>query len=92
MSEFRLPHIEDLTTNTNLPGQLTEDMKLIQQILSEQNQRIAALENQVERLQTDDEDYRKRLEQIEKVLFEGEPINLTTTDTDVKHYQTRVIN
>lgn len=56
------------------------------------NERVGTLENQVQQLQANDEDYRKRLERIEKVLFEGEPINLTTTDTDVKHYQTRVIN
>lgn len=31
MSEFRLPHVEDLTTNSKLPGQLTEDMKAIEQ-------------------------------------------------------------
>ena len=31
MSEFKLPHVEDLTTNSKLPGQLTEDMKAIQQ-------------------------------------------------------------
>ena len=31
MSEFKLPHVEDLTTNSKLPGQLTEDMKAIEQ-------------------------------------------------------------
>lgn len=31
MSEFKLPHVEDLATNSKLPGQLTEDMKAIQQ-------------------------------------------------------------
>ena len=31
MSDFKLPHVEDLATNSKLPGQLTEDMKAIQQ-------------------------------------------------------------
>ena len=31
MSEFDLPHVEDLTTNSKLPGQLTENFKAIEQ-------------------------------------------------------------
>lgn len=31
MSEFKLPHVEDLTTNPKLPGQLTENFKSIEQ-------------------------------------------------------------
>ena len=31
MSEFELPHVEDLTTNSKLPGQLTENFKAIEQ-------------------------------------------------------------
>ena len=31
MSEFKLPHVEDLTTNSRLPGQLTENFKAIEQ-------------------------------------------------------------
>ena len=92
MNDFHLPHVEDLTTNAKLPGQLSENMKLIRQIVSEQQQRIVNLEDRVVQLQTDDEDYRKRLEQIEKILFEGKPINLTSIDTDVKQYRTKVIN
>ena len=30
MSEFKLPHVEDLTTNSKLPGQLTENFKAIE--------------------------------------------------------------
>ena len=33
MSEEKLPHVEDLTTNAKLPGQLTEDMRAIQHYL-----------------------------------------------------------
>ena len=31
MSEFKLPHVEDLFTNSKLPGQLTENFKVIEQ-------------------------------------------------------------
>lgn len=31
MSEFKLPHVEDLATNSKLPGQLTENFKAIEQ-------------------------------------------------------------
>ena len=34
MSEFKLPHVEDLTTNSKLPGQLTVDFKAIEQELT----------------------------------------------------------
>ena len=36
MSEFKLPHVEDLTTNSKLPGQLTENFKAIEQALSDE--------------------------------------------------------
>lgn len=36
MSEFKLPHVEDLTTNSKLPGQLTEDFKAIEQALPDE--------------------------------------------------------
>ena len=35
MSEFKLPHVEDLTTNSKLPGQLTEDMKAMEQAVND---------------------------------------------------------
>ena len=34
MSEFKLPHVEGLATNSKLPGQLTEDFKAIEQELT----------------------------------------------------------
>ena len=34
MSEFKLPHVKDLTTNSKLPGQLTENFKRIEQELA----------------------------------------------------------
>ena len=35
MSEFKLPHVEDLTTNSKLPGQLTENFKVIEQVVTD---------------------------------------------------------
>lgn len=35
MSEFKLPHVEDLTTNSKLPGQLTENFKAIDQVITD---------------------------------------------------------
>ena len=35
MSEFKLPHVEDLTTNSKLPGQLTENFKAIEQVVTD---------------------------------------------------------
>ena len=31
MSEFKLPHVDDLATSSKLPGQLTENFKAIEQ-------------------------------------------------------------
>lgn len=33
MSTYRIPHIDDLTTNAKLPGQLTENFRIIQEAL-----------------------------------------------------------
>ena len=48
MSEFKLPHVEDLDTNSKLPGQLTENFKRIEQELanlSETNEKLKKLQN-----------------------------------------------
>lgn len=48
MSEFKLPHVEDLTTNSKLPGQLTENFKRIEQELanlSGTNEKLKKLQN-----------------------------------------------
>lgn len=44
MSEFKLPHVEDLTTNSKLPGQLTEDFKAIEQANTDIFNRLEMLE------------------------------------------------
>lgn len=48
MSEFKLPHVEDLDTNSKLPGQLTENFKRIEQELanlSGTNEKLKKLQN-----------------------------------------------
>lgn len=55
MSEFKLPHVEDLTTNSKLPGQLTENFKAIEQALSDE---VAAR-------QAADDDLEKRIKKLE---------------------------
>lgn len=55
MSEFKLPHVEDLTTNSKLPGQLTEDFKAIEQ----------ALPDEVTARQSADDDLEKRIKKLE---------------------------
>lgn len=44
MSEFNLPHVEDLTTNAKLPGQLTENFKVSEQVINDLLTRIEKLE------------------------------------------------
>lgn len=44
MSEFKLPHVEDLTTNSKLPGQLTENFKAIEQAITDIFNRLETLE------------------------------------------------
>ncbi len=56
MSEFKLPHVEDLDTNSKLPGQLTENFKRIEQELanlSGTNEKLKKLQNAL-RLSDDD--------------------------------------
>ena len=55
MSEFKLPHVEDLTTNSKLPGQLTENFKAIEQALSDE----------VTARQSADDDLEKRIKKLE---------------------------
>ena len=46
MSEFKLPHVEDLATNSKLPGQLTEDMKAIEQAVNDLRGEIDKMKKQ----------------------------------------------
>ena len=105
MSEFKLPHVEDLTTNSKLPGQLTEDFKAIEQALSDEvadrkkgdgnlqgqidklQERCQKLEEQVNRLQKDNDDHEERLKKIEQLLFGSEIITVTDPTDDIKASQ-----
>ncbi|WP_085680750.1 hypothetical protein [Limosilactobacillus reuteri] len=44
MSEFKLPHVEDLTTNSKLPGQLTENFKVTENVIKDIEGRLETLE------------------------------------------------
>lgn len=108
MSEFKLPHVEDLTTNSKLPGQLTEDFKAIEQALSDEvtdrkkgdgnlqgqiddlQERCQKLEDQVKRLQKDNDDHEERLKKIERLLFGSETITVTDPTDDIKASQQAV--
>ena len=46
MSEFKLPHVEDLTTNSKLPGQLTENFKAIEQAVNDLRGEIDEMKKQ----------------------------------------------
>ena len=51
MSEFKLPHVEDLTTNSKLPGQLTENFKAIEQYFLDINKELASYNNRISKLE-----------------------------------------
>lgn len=51
MSEFKLPHVEDLTTNSKLPGQLTEDFKAIEQYFLDINKELASYNDRISKLE-----------------------------------------
>lgn len=55
MSEFKLPHVENLATNSKLPGQLTEDFKAIEQELTNLkgiNANLKGINAKLKKLQT----------------------------------------
>ena len=51
MSEFKLPHVEDLTTNSKLPGQLTEDFKAIEQYFLDINKELTSYNDRISKLE-----------------------------------------
>lgn len=51
MSEFKLPHVEDLTTNSKLPGQLTEDFKAIEQYYLDVNKELDSYNKRISKLE-----------------------------------------
>lgn len=51
MNEFKLPHVEDLTTNSKLPGQLTENFKAIEQYFLDINKELASYNDHISKLE-----------------------------------------
>lgn len=54
MNEFKLPHVEDLATNSKLPGQLTENFKAIEQ--EDKNDDQALSDEVIDRKKGDDDE------------------------------------
>lgn len=52
MSEFKLPHVEDLTTNSKLPGQLTENFKAIERAVND-------LQREIDEMKQEDQETKK---------------------------------
>ncbi|EDX42465.1 hypothetical protein [Limosilactobacillus reuteri] len=63
MSEFKLPHVEDLATNSKLPGQLTEDMKAIEQEDKDDDQ---ALSDEVADRKKGDGNLQKQIDDLQE--------------------------
>ena len=59
MSEFNLPHVEDLTTNAKLPGQLTENFKAIEQAIND-------LQGQIDKMKKQDQEDKDFLNELYK--------------------------
>ena len=75
MSTYQIPHIDDLTTNAKLPGQLTEDMQTINHSLNDIDVRLIQLSNQVNKLQDE-------LKQLTTIDINTEYITDTNVNTD----------
>lgn len=52
MSEFKLPHVEDLATNSKLPGQLTEDFKAIEKAIND-------IHGEIDKMKQEDQETKK---------------------------------
>lgn len=75
MSTYQIPHIDDLTTNAKLPGQLTEDMQTINHSLNDIDVRLIQLSNQAKKLQDE-------LKQLTTIDINTEYITDTSINTD----------
>ncbi|WP_283593184.1 hypothetical protein [Limosilactobacillus galli] len=88
MNEFHLPHVEDLTTNAKLPGQLTENFKAIENNfakiesalndIKELGTRLTTAENNIIDLQTRTSSLERQIKKLNGIIFGMEYIN----DTD----------
>ena len=84
MSEFKLPHVEDLTTNSKLPGQLTEDMKAIEQVVTDIYGEIDKIHGEIDKLQDQMQSLQKQLNSSDINTEYITDTNISTdTTTDV---------
>lgn len=66
MSEFKLPHVEDLATNSKLPGQLTENFKAIEQEIKDHKKNDNYLQERCQKL----EDEKATHDEVNKISQE----------------------
>jgi hypothetical protein len=75
MSTYQIPHVNDLTTNAKLPGQLAENMQAINYALNDIDARLNEVSDQVKQLQ-------EGLKQLMTVDINTEYITDTDINTD----------
>ncbi|WP_323058638.1 PD-(D/E)XK nuclease family protein [Limosilactobacillus reuteri] len=85
MSEFKLPHIEDLATNSKLPGQLTENFKAIEQVINRILTKQSELEKEIRSLE-------KLYQDLDKVELNSELVTDTGSAIDGNDGQTTSID
>lgn len=81
MSEFKLPHIEDLATNSKLPGQLTENFEAIEQVINRILTKRSELEEEIRSLE-------KLYQDLDKVELNSELVTDTGSAIDGNDGQT----
>lgn len=88
VENFEIIQQEDVKDDTNFTQEIKDRQDAddnLQGKINSLNQQVADLKDQVNQLKTDDDDHRKRLERIEKVLFSAQSINaadLSAADDD----------
>ena len=79
MSEFKLPHVEDLTTNSKLTGQLTENFKAIEQEDLQDDQALTKetqdRENADKKLDDRIDDANSRMDQLDQEKATHDDVN-----------------
>jgi len=85
MSEFKLPHIEDLATNSKLPGQLTENFEAIEQVINRILTKQSELEEDIRSLE-------KLYQDLDKVELNSELVTDTGSAIDGNDGQTTSID
>ncbi|PWT30484.1 hypothetical protein DKZ27_06365 [Limosilactobacillus reuteri] len=81
MSEFKLPHVEDLATNSKLPGQLTENFEAIEQVINRILTKQSELEKEIRSLE-------KLYQDLDKVELNSELVTDTGSAIDGNDGQT----